>query len=250
MVQKKVAEKTPSAKHQGKVDTTPKTPPTLKIVMSGQTTPGPICKCSDDVFGAVAKDLLQADRETLMVLHLDSLGQIIAKEVISVGSLISASAHPREVFKGAVLNGSDSIVCVHNHPSGDPTPSREDREITGRLKEAGAILGIEVRDHIIIGNGFDARYYSFVDSGTMPVSIAMKNSQIEEKKNGQCKQELFDARDNLCSVIHKIRFVACMDWDSFRGNDDAQAGHDDILSEAACELRKIEEMISDAMSSN
>jgi hypothetical protein len=244
MAQTKVAEKTPSAKQQGKVDPAPKTPPMLKIVMSGQSAPGPACKCSDDVFGAVAKDLLQADRETFMVLHLDNQLQILAKEVISVGSLTAAIVHPREVFRGAVLNGSASIVCVHNHPSGDPTPSQEDRKITVRLKEAGEILGIDVRDHIIIGNGFDARYYSFVDSGTMPVSIIMKNGQIEEEKSCQCKRELIDAEDSLCSVIYKIGFVACMDWDSFNGNDQAQNGHDDILREAACELRKIQKMIS------
>jgi len=70
-----------------------------------------------------------------------------------MGSLNASLVHPREVFRSAIKRGSASIICIHNHPSGDPTPSREDLLLTNRLVEAGNIIGIEVLDHLIIGDG-------------------------------------------------------------------------------------------------
>ena len=72
--------------------------------------------------------------------------------------------HPREVFKAAILNNASRIICLHNHPSGDPEPSKEDIEITRRLVEAGEIIGIEVLDHVIIG---EQRYLSMKERGLM-----------------------------------------------------------------------------------
>jgi DNA repair protein RadC len=83
---------------------------------------------------------------------------------VSIGSLNSSIVHPREVFAIAVKRAASGIVLVHNHPSGDPEPSREDIETTTRLVNAGSILGIKVLDHVIIGNG---RYISFKEQGLM-----------------------------------------------------------------------------------
>jgi DNA repair protein RadC len=102
------------------------------------------------------------DREHFMVLYLDRKGGLIVQENVSVGGLHSSIVHPREVFKTAVKRSAASIILAHNHPSGDPAPSREDIDITRRLIEAGQIVGIEIIDHVIIG---DNRYCSFKDKG-------------------------------------------------------------------------------------
>jgi len=96
--------------------------------------------------------LEDSDREQLLVCCLDTKNQPLALNVVSVGSLNLSIVHPREVFKPAILSNAASIIIFHNHPSGDPTPSKEDSNITNRLKESGKIIGIELIDHIIIGN--------------------------------------------------------------------------------------------------
>ncbi len=93
------------------------------------------------------------DKERFKVAMLDIKGHIIYIEEISVGDLNSSLVHPREVFKSAIKKSAASIILVHNHPSGNPNPSTEDIEITKRLQNAGKLLGIEVLDHIIIGDG-------------------------------------------------------------------------------------------------
>ena len=92
------------------------------------------------------------DREHFRGLYLDRKGGVIIMKDISIGGLHSSIVHPREVFKVAVKNSAASIILVHNHPSGDPSPSSEDIEITKRLIEAGNLMGIPVLDHIIIGD--------------------------------------------------------------------------------------------------
>jgi DNA repair protein RadC len=103
-------------------------------------------------------------REYFLALLLDGKNRVIREEQISEGSLNQSIVHPREVFSPAVRESAAAVILVHNHPSGDPTPSREDREITRRLKEAGDIMGIRVLDHIIIGDG---GYLSFVEQGLL-----------------------------------------------------------------------------------
>ncbi len=100
-------------------------------------------------------------KEYFLTLHLDGKNRIVAIEIVSIGSLNQSIVHPREVFKTALLSSAAALVLIHNHPSGDPTCSREDREITRRLKEAGELLGIRILDHIIIGE----TYASFVEQG-------------------------------------------------------------------------------------
>lgn len=111
-------------------------------------------KSSKDVFELYQNRLKDKKQENFFVLMLDNKNKIIGEEMISRGILDSAILHPREVFKPAIKNSSSRIILVHNHPSGDSSPSREDLEITKILIEAGELLGIQVLDHVIIGNDY------------------------------------------------------------------------------------------------
>jgi DNA repair protein RadC len=114
---------------------------------------------------AIMRPLMQdRDREVFSVLLLDTQNQIRGYTEITVGTLDASLVHPREVFKPAILASSASIILVHNHPSGDPTPSPEDRSVTRQLRSAGELLGIEILDHVIIGEG---RYVSFAEAGML-----------------------------------------------------------------------------------
>ena len=96
------------------------------------------------------------------MLALDTRNKPLSHEVISTGSLNASLVHPREVYLHAILQNAAAIVVAHNHPSGDPNPSREDRALTRRLAEAGRILGIDLLDHVVLGHGC---YYSFKEHG-------------------------------------------------------------------------------------
>ena len=100
------------------------------------------------------------DREHLVVMHLDAAHQVISVEVVSVGTLNFAVIHPREIFKGAILANARGIIAAHNHPSGDPTPSEEDRAVFGKLKAAGDILDIKLLDFLVVS---DTQFRSLVD---------------------------------------------------------------------------------------
>jgi DNA repair protein RadC len=108
-------------------------------------------KSPKDVERMLVQEMRVYDREHFKVLYLDRKGGLIVKEDVSVGGLHSSIVHPREVFKTAVKRSAASIILAHNHPSGDPSPSQNDIDITRRLVEAGAIMGIEVLDHVVIG---------------------------------------------------------------------------------------------------
>jgi DNA repair protein RadC len=105
------------------------------------------------------------DREHFVVMLLDQKNCAIGLHTVSIGSLTASIVAPREVFKVAILANCANILLAHNHPSGDCQPSREDRAITQRLKEAGALLGINVLDHLVIGA--EGRYFSFADEGLL-----------------------------------------------------------------------------------
>ena len=103
-------------------------------------------------------------KEYFLALLLDGKNRIVREVQVSEGSLNQSIVHPREVFNPAVRDSAAAVILIHNHPSGDPAPSREDREITRRLREAGELLGIKVLDHIVIGDG---SYVSFVEQGLL-----------------------------------------------------------------------------------
>lgn len=97
--------------------------------------------------------LEDCDREKFIALLLDTKNHVVAANTVSIGTVNASLVHPREIFKVALLCNASAVILAHNHPSGNPTPSHEDIDITNRLKKAGEILGIEVIDHIIIGDG-------------------------------------------------------------------------------------------------
>lgn len=114
-------------------------------------------KCPDDVHEIFRPYFEGLDREHFAVLSLDRKGNVVALHTVSIGGLHSSLVHPRETFKIPLMLSAASIILAHNHPTGDPTPSQEDVEITRRLMQAGEILGISVLDHIVCG---DDRYCS------------------------------------------------------------------------------------------
>ena len=123
---------------------------------------------SRDLVGFLHTQLDDWDREVFLVIHLDSKNQIIDICTASIGSLSTSITHPREIWCYAVRNQSAAVIFVHNHPSGEATPSHEDKDCTDRLVKAGQILGIRVLDHLIIGAY--GNFFSFADSGLLKSS--------------------------------------------------------------------------------
>jgi len=119
-------------------------------------------KTPEDVLNQVKGKLRDKKKEHLLILLLDTRNRLIETATVSIGSLDSSIAHPREVFKEAISCSAASIIVVHNHPSGDPQPSDDDIKITQRLVEAGRIVGIDVLDHVIVG---DEAYSSIKEKG-------------------------------------------------------------------------------------
>ena len=112
--------------------------------------PKPVLKSPEDVAAEVRSQLKGKRKEHFLVLCLDTRNRLIDRKLVSMGSLDTSIVHPREVFKEAISSCAASVIFAHNHPSGDPEPSKEDLELTKRLARAGEILGIDVLDHIII----------------------------------------------------------------------------------------------------
>src|SRR6056297_1347096 len=126
--------------------------------------PGQAYRHSRDAFQHFQERLSDYRREVFLALLLDSKNRLIKEVQISEGSLNASIVHPREVFAPAFKESAAAILFVHNHPSGDPTPSREDIEITERLQQVGELMGVRVLDHVIIGNG---SYVSLADRGLL-----------------------------------------------------------------------------------
>lgn len=115
-----------------------------------------------DCYELFKEFLGEVDREYFVVMCLDVKNQPTNISVVHIGSLNASIVHPREVLKTAILSNAASIICCHPHPSGDPTPSQEDIEVTNRLVEASLIVGVEMLDHIVLG---DDSYVSMKESG-------------------------------------------------------------------------------------
>ena len=115
---------------------------------------------SADVAKLMSEKLSDCDREMFCILNLATDGKVINMNIVSVGTLNATLISPREVFKSSILSNAASVIAVHNHPSGNVSPSRHDKLITQRLREAGSLLDIELQDHIIVG-GYKGEYFSF-----------------------------------------------------------------------------------------
>lgn len=138
-----------------------------KRTLSTPLTTGLRITSSQDVFRHFYPRMRDLRRELFKAILLDAKHCVIREITVSEGSLTVSVVHPREVFNQAVRESAAAVLFLHNHPSGDPTPSAEDRALTARLVSAGDILGIQVLDHIVIGDG---RYVSFADQGWLAPS--------------------------------------------------------------------------------
>ncbi|WP_029913424.1 RadC family protein [Pelobacter seleniigenes] len=126
--------------------------------------PGQPYRSSQDAFLHFHERLCDYRKEVFVALLLDTKNRLLKEVRISEGSLNASIVHPREVFAPALKEAAAAILFVHNHPSGDPTPSREDLNITERLKQVGELMGVRVLDHVIIGKG---EYVSLADRGLL-----------------------------------------------------------------------------------
>ena len=136
--------------------------------------PGERFSNSRELYHRYRARFFSASKEHFLSLHLNSKNMLIREVLVSIGSLSTSVVHPREVFAPAVRDSTAALIFMHNHPSGDPAPSREDRECTQRLLQAGQILGIRVLDHIVLGHD---DYYSFADAGLL-------NSELRSSDSG------------------------------------------------------------------
>ena len=117
-----------------------------------------------DVYDLCAPALRDLQQEEFRILLLNTQHAVVRELVVTRGTLDASIVHPREVFRSAISESAAAVILVHNHPSGDPAPSREDREVTDQLVAAGRLIGIPIIDHVVVGDG---RYVSFVEMGLL-----------------------------------------------------------------------------------
>ncbi len=136
-------------------------------LVESRVRPGIAVRGGRDIATVVRESVRGSRRENFFALLLDSRHRILSLRLVSTGSLEMAPVHPREVFSPAVREGAAAIVVAHNHPSGDPTPSTEDRAVTERLQRVGELIGIELLDHVVVG---DDRCFSFAEEAFLPIA--------------------------------------------------------------------------------
>jgi DNA repair protein RadC len=124
----------------------------------------PVIRAAADVYRLLGWDMRHLDREHFRTILLNTKNRVIRVSTVSIGGLSQAPVHPREVFKDAIRHGAGGVIVVHNHPSGDATPSAEDRLITDQLAAVGKVIGIPLLDHIVIGDG---QYVSLCEQGLL-----------------------------------------------------------------------------------
>ena len=135
----------------------------------------------------------KSDREMMLVLSLNGRLEPQAVEIAAVGGVSSCSVDIRSIFKHALLSNAEYVICFHNHPSGDPEPSREDELLTGRIRSAGELLGVELVDHIILGEG--NAYYSFRDHGRL-----MPPGRRTKVPQSHCQKFQWNSKIIFCPV--------------------------------------------------
>lgn len=139
------------------------------------------------VVEALGKELCEMDREVMYIINMKTNSVPINVSLVSIGTLNASLVEPRELFKSSILSNAASIVLLHNHPSGNLTPSESDLQLTARLKMAGEIIGIEVLDHIIVG-GDNSKYFSFAENNIMPSVSYQKETKKHDKEVGGITQ--------------------------------------------------------------
>jgi DNA repair protein RadC len=133
----------------------------VMIVREGRPTEAELAS-PQAVFQFMKPKCRRLDREHFWRIDLDARSRVLGYEVVSVGTISASLVHPREVFKGAILNNAAACIIAHNHPSGDTTPSAEDKDATRRIQRAGELMGIPLLDHMILA---DKSFFSFKESG-------------------------------------------------------------------------------------
>jgi DNA repair protein RadC len=146
----------------------------LDIRYKSVRLPMPVGVVSGDIRGPhdaarlAAAVLADATVEKVIALHVNTKHRLIGVHVVSVGTLNASLVHPRDVFKGALLANAAGLILAHNHPSGDPTPSPDDRALVSRLLQAGELLGVELLDALIVVDPSEGgAYYSFKEAGAL-----------------------------------------------------------------------------------
>ena len=128
------------------------------------TDPRPVIDSARAVAGTIPASVRGAKKEHFMLLCLNARRQLIHLETVSIGTLSASLVHPREIYSPAIIHSAAAVVAVHNHPSGDPTPSAEDRDVTRRLQRAGELLGVPLADHVIVS---ESGFFSFREHGLL-----------------------------------------------------------------------------------
>jgi DNA repair protein RadC len=135
-------------------------------LIASALAPGAEVRSGADAARFVRESSRRDRREAFFALLLDARHRLMSLRVVSVGGLDGAPVHPREVFRPAIREGAAALVLAHNHPSGDPSPSSTDRLVTDRLRQVGALVGIQVLDHVVVGS---ERYFSFAEEASFPI---------------------------------------------------------------------------------
>ncbi|MBI4304116.1 MAG: DNA repair protein RadC [Chloroflexi bacterium] len=152
----------------------------------------PVYQSAQEIFDYLYHSMRDLNKEVFKVLYLNSQNQIIEAEDLSTGTINSSSVSPREVIAGAIKNNAVALIFVHNHPSGNPEPSKSDKELTRDLLYAGSIMGIRVLDHIVIG---DNKYFSFAGEGLVEEYrlgfIDLKMKGVSEANRASYQTKLF-----------------------------------------------------------
>ena len=136
-----------------------------RLISGNVRETAPKLECGDDVARLLTEEMMYERREVFMAIFLNTKLMIESKAVISIGNIDMAPVHPREVFGPAMRRGAAAVIVAHNHPSGDPTPSREDIAVTRRLLDSSELVGIKLVDHVIVGHG---RFTSMKAEGYIP----------------------------------------------------------------------------------
>lgn len=153
--------------------------------------------CPEDAVRILGKELKDYDREVLCVVNLNTKNRPINASVVSMGIVDGALAHPREIMKTAILSNAARILLLHNHISGDVTPSRQDIQLTDRLQKVCEMIGIPLADHVIVGGN---QYFSFQEKSILPMETIRYTDSLDEIKIGKSK-----VAEEKNSVIGRIQ---------------------------------------------